>query len=154
MNGRVIGTHKGIYGYTIGQRKGMGIASPEPLYVADIDVLSNTLYVGPHDAAMRREIAVGDLNWIVPPVPAPDKGEVQSGSFKAHVKVRSAMKEAPATVFFKENTPLPPFAKGGAPGDIVRVAFDAPQWAPAPGQSAVFYEGDTVVGGGVINKRA
>ena len=66
MNGKEIGTHKGIFGYTIGQRKGMGIASPEPLYVADIDVPSNTLYVGPRDAAMKKEFAVGDLNWINP----------------------------------------------------------------------------------------
>ena len=69
MNGKVMGTHKGIYGYTIGQRKGMGIASPEPLYVADIDVPSNTIFVGPRDAAMKKEFVVGDLNWLNPRMP-------------------------------------------------------------------------------------
>jgi tRNA-specific 2-thiouridylase len=137
MNGKEIGTHKGIFGYTIGQRKGMGIASPEPLYVADIDVPSNTIYVGNRDAAMKKEFAVGDLNWIIPPLSR--KWSEGGLAFRAAVKVRSAMKEEPATLFLGVR------AKGQGVNDIVRVVFDAPQWAPAPGQSAVFYDGDMVI---------
>jgi tRNA-uridine 2-sulfurtransferase len=155
MNGKVIGTHKGIYGYTIGQRKGMGIASPEPLYVARIDVPSNTIQVGPRDAAMKKEFAVGDLSWINPLMPSLDRSNAEDRAFRASVKVRSAMKEEPATLFLESNPPLPPFSKGGMGGlpvDGIRVVFDAPQWAPSPGQSAVFYDGDTVIGGGVIKR--
>jgi tRNA-uridine 2-sulfurtransferase len=156
MNGRVIGTHKGIYGYTIGQRKGMGISSPEPLYVADIDFPSNTLYVGNRDAAMRKEFVVDDINWIATLRPSSGKSDQEGLSFRASVKVRSAMKEEPATLSWETNLPLPPFTKGemgGLPVDSIRVVFDAPQWAPAPGQSAVFYDGEIVIGGGVIKKR-
>jgi len=156
MNGKVMGTHKGIYGYTIGQRKGMGIASPEPLYVADIDVPSNTIFVGPRDAAMTKEFAVGDVNWINPLMLPLGRSNEEDFAFRASVKVRSAMKEEPATLFLESNPPLPPFSKGGMGGlpvDIIRVVFDAPQWAPAPGQSAVFYDGEAVIGGGVIKKR-
>ena len=98
MNGKVMGTHKGIYGYTIGQRKGMGIASPEPLYVADIDVPSNTIYVGNRDAAMRKEFVVGDVNWLNPLIPPLGRSNEEDFVFRASVKVRSAMKEEPATL--------------------------------------------------------
>jgi len=149
MDGKVIGTHKGIYGYTIGQRKGMGIASPEPLYVADIDVPSNTLYVGSRDAAMKKEFAAGDLNWIIPPLSR--KWSEGGLAFRASVKVRSTMKEEAASItllttsgFHSSFIPHPSsFAEA-------HVVFDAPQWAPAPGQSAVFYDGEAVIGGGVI----
>ena len=110
MNGKVIGTHKGIYGYTIGQRKGMGIASPEPLYVADIDVPSNTLYVGTRDAAMKKEFVVGDLNWINPLIPLSGKSDEDGLAFRASVKVRSTMKEEPATLFLEANPPHPLFS--------------------------------------------
>ncbi len=118
MNGKVIGTHKGIFGYTIGQRKGMGIASPEPLYVADIDVPSNTLYVGPRDTAMKKEFSVGDLNWINPLVPSLGSSDEIGLAFRASVKVRSTMKEEPATLFLEAN-PLSPhftFASANPPG--------------------------------------
>lgn len=148
LNGRVIGSHKGIYGYTIGQRKGLGISSPEPLYVTDIDILKNTVYVGPREEAKKKEFFVEELNWIITPnVP----------EFRACVKVRSTMKEEPATITLLKNSLSPPFAKEGVGGvldGIVRVVFDEPQWAPAPGQSAVFYDGDTVIGGGVIRRSA
>jgi len=152
-DGKVIGTHKGIYGYTIGQRKGMGIASPEPLYVADIDVPSNTLYVGPRDAAMKKEFTAGDLNWIISPLSR--KWSEGGLTFRASVKVRSTMKEESASItllttsgFHSSFIPHPSsFAEAN-------VVFDAPQWAPAPGQSAVFYNGESVIGGGVIKKRA
>jgi tRNA-specific 2-thiouridylase len=171
LHGKIIGTHKGIYGYTIGQRKGLGIASPEPLYVTDIDIAKNTVYAGPRDSAKKKEFSVHDLNWLTPP-PSQSIQWEESGSgeptgfFRATVKVRSTMNDEPATIFFKTNPPLPTFAfapanppkcrkgdKGGLSGAIiVHIVFDEPQWAPAPGQSAVFYDNDIVIGGGVIKR--
>jgi tRNA-specific 2-thiouridylase len=155
LKGKTIGTHKGIYGYTIGQRKGMGISSPEPLYVVKIDVPSNTLYAGPREAARNREFFVKNLNWIIPIhlISSLAGGDKEELKLRVSVKVRSAMKDEPATIYLKANPPLPPFTKGGMEGlsgESIRVVFDKPQWAPAPGQSAVFYDGDTVIGGGVI----
>jgi tRNA-uridine 2-sulfurtransferase len=153
MNGKVIGTHKGIYGYTIGQRKGMGIASPEPLYVADIDVPSNTIYVGPRDEAMKKEFTVGDVNWLNPLIPPLGRSNEEDFVFRASVKVRSAMKEAPANITLLttsgSQSSLIPHSSSFVEAHVV---FDASQWAPAPGQSAVFYDGETVIGGGVIKK--
>ena len=147
-DGKVIGMHKGIHGYTIGQRKGLGVSSPEPLYVIDTDIRENIVYVGPREAAKKKEFDVGELNWIIA---RPSK------DLRVSVKVRSMMKDEPATIFAglrnlgqgisnKEQT--------DSPDEVVRVVFDEPQWAPAPGQSAVFYDGDAVVGGGIIRKPA
>lgn len=123
--GRTLGVHKGVFRYTVGQRKGLGISSPHPLYVTGIDVKQNTVYVG--KTAVFREFAVRQLNWLVP----------TSGDFRADVKVRSTMEAKPASVH-------------DAGDGVLRVVYDRPQWAPAPGQSAVFYDGDKVIGGGVI----
>jgi len=131
MSGRILGTHKGIYSYTIGQRKGLGISSPKPLYVVNIDRESNTIRVGPQMSAKKEVFFVIDINWIVPP---------PSEKFRASVKVRSMMKDEPATLSLEKSIDH----------TGVRVVFDEPQWAPAPGQSAVFYDGDAVIGGGVI----
>ncbi len=125
--GRELGMHKGICRYTIGQRKGLGLSSPKPYYVIDIDITNNIVRVGSQDDAMIGEITVTNINWLMPP---------QSQSFRATVKVRSMMNDRPALVEVK--------------GETVNVIFDEPQWAPAPGQSAVFYMGDIVMGGGVI----
>lgn len=125
--GRLLGTHKGIYCYTIGQRKGLGLSSPEPYYVTKIDTLGNAIYVGSQEEAKIRSFFVEDVNWIVAP---------EESFFRADVKVRSMMEARPASVEILNES--------------VRVTFDEPQWAPAPGQSAVFYDGDIAVGGGVI----
>ncbi len=166
--GKIIGTHRGIYRYTLGQRKGLGIASSEPLYVVDIDIAANTVSVGPRDLAERREFAVRDVNWIVPPPVSDstggDSGEGEVISFRATVKVRSTMNDQPATVYVdrgesmrdaseKQNTSLSRVTHPTRPDDV-RIVFDEPQWAPAPGQSAVFYDGDIVIGGGIISKPA
>jgi len=163
-SGRVIGTHKGIHGYTIGQRKGMGIPSPEPIYVVDIDFLKNTVCAGPREAAMRKEFFVDDLNWVNPLPASGDREGLQeeeterhSSGFRVSVKVRSMMKDALATIFIETPPPLPSLTRAGDGRllpSVVRVVFDEPQWAPAPGQSAVFYDGEEVIGGGVISRQA
>ncbi len=141
MSGKVLGTHKGIHAYTVGQRKRLGMSSKKPLYVVKIDALRNTVYIGTREDAMKKEFFVENLNWLVPP-----PGE----TFKATIKIRSMMKDEPAEVFLLRS-------KNGdritdqAAGETVRLIFDEPQWAPASGQSAVFYNGDTVIGGGIIN---
>jgi tRNA-uridine 2-sulfurtransferase len=127
VNGKVVGTHKGMYCYTIGQRKGLGISSLEPHYVIKIDPLKNTIYVGSKEEAKTRSFFVEDVNWILSP---------EESFFRSTVKVRSMMEARPASVEIR--------------GDGVMVVFDEPQWAPAPGQSAVFYDDDIVIGGGII----
>jgi tRNA-specific 2-thiouridylase len=127
QEGKTIGMHKGICRYTIGQRKGLRIAAPDPHYVTRVDAANNTIQVGTLEETKARECRVADLNWISSP-----KGD----SFHASVKVRSMMKDKPATIEVK--------------GSGAKVVFDEPQFAPAPGQSAVFYDGDMVIGGGII----
>jgi tRNA-specific 2-thiouridylase len=125
--GTVLGAHRGIYCYTIGQRKGLGIASPEPYYVTKIDQAKNAIYVGLKEDAEISKLFIENATWLFKP---------SSAVSKATVKVRSMMKDKPATIEILD--------KG------VNVTFDEPQWAPAPGQSAVFYDGDIVIGGGII----
>jgi len=127
--GTVIGEHRGIAFYTIGQRKRLGISSLKPRYVVHIDRLKNIIVAGPREDAMKNNFRVTALNWIA--VDAP------SNPLRAHIKVRSTMKAVPATII--------PEKEGS-----VFVEFDEPQWAPAPGQSAVFYNDDIVIGGGII----
>ncbi len=134
MNGKVLGEHKGIYHYTVGQRKGLGISSQEPLYVTKIDAVKNIIYVGSKESAMMREIEVDDLNWLIPIRP------FTTSPFKATVKVRSMMKPEPANVCVNPDL------------KTAKIVFDKPQCAPAPGQSAVFYDEDVVIAGGVITK--
>lgn len=129
MEGKIVGTHKGIAFYTIGQRKRLEVSSLKPLYVSGIDRVNNTITVGSRDDAVRKCLRVKNLNWIAV--------ETLTEPVSAGVKIRSTMKEDPATII--------PQGDG-----TVMVEFDEPQWAPASGQSAVFYDGDTVIGGGVI----
>ncbi len=126
--GKVMGEHKGIAFYTIGQRKGLGISSPVARYVADIDRENRTVVIGSREDATRKKIKVTDLNWIAADFPV---SPVQAG-----IKIRSTMREVPAVI-----TPE---------GENMSVEFIEPQWAPAPGQSAVFYNDDIVLGGGII----
>jgi len=128
IDGKVIGEHKGIAFYTIGQRKGLGISSPVPRYVADINRENNTIVIGSRDDATRKKIIVTDLNWI--------SAKLEESPERVGVKIRSTMNEVPALIIPE--------------GENIIVEFDEPQWAPAPGQSAVFYNDDIVLGGGVI----
>ena len=129
-DGRVIGRHAGVHHYTVGQRKGLGIAALEPLYVIATDPASQRVVVGGNDDLLRERFFAQDVNWIsIAGVDAP---------VRAKVKIRNKHAGAPATLH--------------ATGDPARVevVFDEPQRAVTPGQGAVFYDGDLVLGGGWI----
>lgn len=128
-DGSVIGRHKGISRYTVGQRRGLGVAYSEPLYVKRILVAENKVLLGRDEDLYGTSCDVSDVNWIA--------GETPSAPIKCAVKIRYRQTEQPATV-----TPL----EGGR----AHVEFDSPQRAITPGQSAVFYDGDEVLGGGEI----
>jgi tRNA-specific 2-thiouridylase len=128
-DGTLLGEHDGLAYYTIGQRKGLGIPSPIPLYVLAKLVDSNTLVVGPEVELGSHELTVEAVNWT--------SGHTPCGPFRAEVKTRYTAREAPAEV-----TP--------EAGDRFRVRFDTAQRDITPGQAAVFYEGDLLLGGGTI----
>ena len=130
VEGTVVGRHDGIHRFTVGQRKGLGLSSPVPLYVVNIDAESRSVTVGPRDALERTTLEASGVNWIAGQ--APDEGA------RVTAQIRYRHREAAASL-----TPI------GA--DRVRVLFDEPQTAVAPGQAVVFYEGDVVVGGGWID---
>ena len=129
VSGRELGRHEGVAGYTIGQRRGLGVAWSEPLYVVGIDARENRVIVGEKSFVRRRSLIVDELNWIAfdrPPDP-----------LHAHVRIRH------------RHTPAAALVTPGPDGRAV-VQFDEPQEAPTPGQAAVFYDGALVLGGGLI----
>ena len=128
-DGRAVGAHTGLANYTIGQRKGLGVASPVPLYVLGKNSMTNTLIVGTQDELGSRELTARDVNWV--------SGEMPGEPFRADVKIRYTAKEAEALV-----TPLE--------GNRAQVQFDAPQRDITAGQAAVFFQGDLLLGGGII----
>ncbi len=128
-SGKTIGRHLGILNYTIGQRKGLGIAAPRPLYVTTIDVERNAIIVGMNESLFRKRFIVAGLHWVAL--------EGLAGPREAAVKIRYRHAEAPAV--------LHPESEGK-----VLVEFRTPQRAVTPGQAAVFYDGDIVLGGGTI----
>jgi len=128
--GKVLGQHNGLPNYTIGQRKGLGLSSPEPLYVLTKDAETNTLIVGPVEALGTRELLALNINWT--------SGVIPTEPFRAEVKTRYTAKPAPALV-----TPH-------ANGSKVMVRFDSAQRDITAGQAAVFYDGEVVIGGGII----
>jgi len=132
-SGRVIGHHEGIHRYTVGQRRGMGIANERALYVISIDAEKNRVTAGPAEELLSSEFTVAQVNWIAFDDP--------KEPVRAEVRVRYRHTAAPATI-----TPL---ENGRA-----RIVFDEPQRAITPGQASVFYRGDEVVGGGWIVKSA
>jgi tRNA-specific 2-thiouridylase len=129
--GEVIGHHTGIQNFTVGQRKGLGLTSANPLYVLKIHPDSHQVTVGADQDLMSRELRADRVNWISVPGLAP--GE----SLRVQIKIRHRHEPAWATL-----------SSDG--GDLAFATFDAPQRAITPGQSAVFYQGDEVVGGGWI----
>lgn len=130
--GAVVGHHAGIHRYTVGQRRGIGIAGPEPLYVISIDAPKNEVVVGPQDDLLEREFTAAGVNWIA--------FEKPDSAIRAEVRIRYRHTPAAAII-----TPVV-----GDKDGRVRVNFDEPQRAITPGQATVFYRGDEVVGGGWI----
>lgn len=131
LSGKKVGTHQGAVCYTLGQRKGLGIALGAPVYVCAKDMQKNTVTVGPNEALFHNALRASDLNWI--PFPA------LTGPIRVTAKIRHSQNEQAATVY--------PEAE-----DCVRVVFDQPQRAITPGQAVVFYDGGSVVGGGTITE--
>ena len=129
--GKVIGEHRGIVFYTIGQRKGIGIAAGEPLYVIAIDKEKNSVVVGKEEDVYGDELIADDVSYIA--------ATGLKEPVKVNAKIRYLHRASPAHVF-----PLD--------GDQVRVKFDKPQRAITPGQAVVFYDGDNVVGGATVCK--
>ena len=129
VQGAIVGTHDGIHRYTVGQRKGLGLSSPVRLYVVGIDAEQGAITVGPREALERTALTAAGVNWIAGVPPA--------AGTRATAQIRYRHREAAVAI-----TPLP--------DDRVSVTFDEPQYAVAPGQAVVFYDGDVVVGGGWI----
>jgi len=127
--GRVLGQHQGLAFYTVGQRHGLGIATGEPLYVLRLDPVRNALVVGPEEALGQQELIAGQVSFVAgyaPPVS------------RVTAKVRYKAPEAPGTLLPLDN-------------GRVRLVFDRPQRAITPGQAVVFYQGEEVLGGGIID---
>lgn len=127
--GKVLGEHKGIINYTIGQRKGLGIAMGHPVFVCEICPGDNCVVIGENEDLMKREVSVSNFNWI--------SGDIPKEPVRCLAKTRYRMKEQPATAYALDD-------------GKVRIVFDEPVRAITKGQSAVLYDGDTVLGGGEI----
>lgn len=156
--GKVIGKHHGAIGYTIGQRRGLGIAAKEPLYVVDKEMNKNLVRIGTKEHLLAKGLLAADWNWM---------GEVPKEPIRATVKIRYNAKDQPATLrvlsmdeAMKSDVSLDDLAVlrtqeiacEETAERVVEVLFDEPQRAIAPGQAAVAYQEDTVLGGGTIVK--
>lgn len=129
LDGRVMGRHRGLFHYTIGQRRGLGIANPEPLYVLGVDVKQNRLLVGPDHALFRTGLLAREVNWVAGP---PD------ASMELSARIRYRSKEVPVKWRRRED-------------GRYELYFATPQRAVTPGQAVVFYHDDCVLGGGWID---
>jgi tRNA-uridine 2-sulfurtransferase len=134
-DGEVVGAHAGVHHFTVGQRRGLGLATREPMYVVRIEPASRRLVVGGERELLHETCQVGEVNWIAV--------ERLAAPVRAHVKIRH--RHVPASAWIE------PLAESNSPAHPhVRVRFDEPQRAITPGQAAVFYDGDCVLGGGWI----
>ena len=129
-DGKVIGQHAGIHRYTVGQRKGLGISNPEPLYVVALDANSRTVTVGPRTAIERKSLQASTINWI--------SGSPPADLTRVTAQIRHHQSEATATLHLRDTS-------------TASLEFDVAQAAISPGQAAVFYDGDVVLGGGWID---
>ena len=129
QEGRVLGQHDGVHHYTIGQRKGLGIAAAAPLYVIGLDAGRNQVIVGDRTSANQQECTLAQVNWIAFSEP--------TAPIRAQVQVRYRSLAVPVTVIPLE-------------ASRVKLVFDEPQFSITPGQAAVWYDGDVVLGGGII----
>lgn len=128
LNGQVLGRHKGLVNYTIGQRKGLGIAYDYPLYVIEKDTASGNVTVGPAEALFSRGLLAKNCNFITE--------AALTGPLRVTAKTRYRQQDVPAAI-----EPC---------GEYVKVTFDEPMRAVTPGQAVVFYNGEFIVGGGII----
>lgn len=129
--GKILGKHMGITNYTIGQRKGLNISLGKPVYVISIDVLNNEVILGDRQDCYGKEMIIDEINLMY-------LNRIKDG-MKVSCKIRSGMRAEYATIFNLVN-------------NRIKVVFDKPVWAPTPGQSAVFYDRYSVVGGGIIKE--
>jgi len=136
ISGKIIGRHEGIYQYTIGQRRGLGVAMGEPAYVVRLDAKANTVVLGSRQELMQYRLIADGVQWLIDPAP--------EYPFDAVVQIRYNHRGAPAKVI--------PVADDSGGCTQVQVEFEQPVPAITPGQAAVFYEGDRVLGGGWIEK--
>ena len=139
-DGKVLGHHEGIHNFTVGQRKGLGVATGSPLYVININGAEGKVTVGGNDDLLSRTLIARDLNWVAVDG-LHDSGAGANTPMRVQAKIRHRHEPAPAVL---EN----------APNGEVRVTFDEPQRAITPGQAVVFYQDDLVVGGGWIAETA
>jgi tRNA-uridine 2-sulfurtransferase len=128
-DGRVLARHGGVAAFTVGQRRGLGVSGAEPSYVLDVDAATNSVVVGPGELLARRGLVADRASWVA-------GGPPSAGPFEAEVRIRYRGEDVPAVI-----EPL---------DDRFRVEFRTPQRAVAPGQSAVVYHGDELLGGGRI----
>lgn len=136
--GNVLGHHDGVHHYTIGQRKGLGIAAAQPLYVVGLDTGRNRVIVGDRDSVQKRECTIRQVNWVS--IPAP------TTPIQAEVQIRYRSQPVPVTVI--------PVAEETERGARVKLVFAEPQISITPGQAAVWYNGDVLLGGGLIERPA
>ena len=130
MNGVVLGQHKGLSSYTIGQRKGLGITTPESVFVISKDPVKNSLQVGPRSVLGKQSLVVRDVNWV--------SGEVPNTAVDIEIKIRYKAKPIAGTVEMQ-------------PDHKAIVTFLEPAFGVTPGQGAIFYNGDECIGGGIID---
>ena len=131
LAGNVLGKHQGVHHYTIGQRKGLGIAAPEPLYVVKLDAVMNRVVVGDRNSGGRLECSVSRLNWVSIPEP--------TSCIRAEVQIRYRSQPVAAKII--------PLADSR-----VQIVFDEHQFGVTPGQAAVFFDGEVLLGGGIIEQ--
>lgn len=134
--GQVLGHHEGVHHYTIGQRKGLGVAAAQPLYVVGLDPAMNRVVVGDRESAVQPECAIQRVNWVS--IAAP------TTPIRAQVQIRYRTPPVDVTVI--------PLSTAEGEGQRVRLVFDEPQFGVTPGQAAVWYDGEVVLGGGVIER--
>jgi tRNA-specific 2-thiouridylase len=131
LSGKVLGKHQGIHHYTIGQRKGIGLSAPEPLYVVNLDPVTNRVVVGTRTSAGRSDCNLGRINWVSIIKP--------SAPIRSEVQVRYGSVAVPVTAIPRSDA-------------RIKLVFDDPQFGITPGQAAVLYQGEVLLGGGIIEK--
>ena len=129
-DGKILGKHKGIWNYTVGQRKGIGISSTEPLYVLELRKDTNEVVIGPVDKTFKKSLTAVNLSWVL--------DEPLTKEYRVTAKIRSTQQPVPAIVKPVDD-------------NHIEVVFDDMQKSIAIGQSVVLYDGDIVLGGGIID---